>query len=211
MAFWVGVTGAIASGKSTIAHIFSKLNIPIINSDYIAKKITSYRGEALPILHHQLDKKYFLPNGSMDRKIVKQELFINQKFKEKIENILHPIILEKINMYKKKYNQYLYGLIEIPILCEKQKMFLPAVDRVLVIDISECNQIQRVTKRDNILECDATNIILNQSDRQQRNLIADDIIINDYNLDNLYNVVYKLHKFYVHFFTKSYEIKKNMF
>lgn len=202
MTFWVGLTGGIASGKTTASQFFSELNVHIINSDEISKKITAFNGEALNILHKRLDKKYFLKDGSLNRKLVKKEIFINIDFKDRLEKILHPIILKNINIEKNKYDNFVYGIIEIPLLYENKEKFLSIVDRVLVVDISYNNQIHRIVKRDNVLENYANTIILNQADRKDRNLIADDIIVNDNDFCNLKEEVVKLHRFYLDFFKK---------
>ena len=111
--------------------------------------------------------------------------------KDKLESIIHPIVREEIIEFINKSDS-IYKIIMVPLIYEtNSKDFY---DKIIVIDSDESNQVERASQRDNKSKEDIMNIINNQASREQRNSIADEIILNNLTLDDLKNQVIKIHQ-----------------
>lgn len=180
----VGLTGGIGSGKSTVLNIFNSLNIKVFSADQIAKDIFDNNQ---PILL-KISNKF----GTTDRAAIREKIFNNPDERKWLENLLHPLIKIEINNLSKNCKPYC--IVEIPLLIEAN--FSDCVDRVLVVDCPEQMQIQRAMLRDNSSNNSIERIINTQASRRDRLAIADDIIDNSKDIDNLTQQVKKLHATY---------------
>jgi len=200
--FIVGLTGGIGSGKTTIANIFEELNIDIVDADVVAREVVEQGQPALEEIRQYFGKEIVSDSGQLNRTLLRTIIFSDQKKKEWLNKLLHPLIrqslLQQITATKSQY-----CLLVAPLLIENKLHHM--VDRVLVIDVSEQTQIIRVTKRDPSNEEEIKRIIANQIPRNQRIAEADDVINNESTeLQFINNQVTKLHQEY----NKLAEIKK---
>jgi len=200
--FIVGLTGGIGSGKTTISNIFEELNIDIVDADVVAREVVEQGQPALEEIRQYFGKEIVSDSGKLNRTLLRTIIFSDQKKKEWLNKLLHPLIrqslLQQITATKSQY-----CLLVAPLLIENKLHHM--VDRVLVIDVSEQTQVIRVTKRDPSNEEEIKRIIANQIPRNQRIAEADDVINNESTeLQFINNQVTKLHQEY----NKLAKIKK---
>lgn len=189
----IGLTGGIASGKSTVSNIFSELGVPVIDADTISHQLVARDKPALDEIKKVFGNKILDKNGELDRNIMRDIIFNNQKAREQLENILHPLVYEEIEkMVKKLTNPYC--IICVPLLLETKAG--NKVDRILVIDVPENIQLERAALRDRSNIMDIRKIMDTQVSRQERLDAADDIIINDGDIESLRNRISELNDKY---------------
>ena len=190
----IGLTGGIASGKSTICQLFSDRGINIIDADIIARQLVEPHQSCLTQIVQSFGTQILLDTGELDRSQLRRLVFADLKMKHQLEKILHPRIRQQLIIQS---NAALspYCMVCIPLLIESNMFEL--VDRVLVIETSVDTQLDRVCKRDNTSLQQAKKIIASQSTRHQRANIADDIINNNHSAENLNIIVKKLHEKYL--------------
>lgn len=190
----VGLTGGVASGKSTVAELFSQYNIPIIDADIIAQELVAPDQDAFVEIVHTFGKKVVDLDGSLNRHILRKLIFSDPVAKQKLENILHPRIRLQL-LQQSQACDAIYCILAIPLLLEANMADI--VDRIAVTDIEPDLQLKRLCQRDNISEKEAQNMINSQCNRQQRLAIGDDIISNNGSIDSLKQYVDKLHQSYL--------------
>ncbi len=190
----IGLTGGIASGKSTVCEMFNDLGVPIVDADQIVHELIRPGQTALKRIIDKFGDKYLTKEGLLDRKLLRKDIFNNKKLKDELEEILHPLVYAEIDNKVTLLNAP-YCVISIPLLIETNA--LDKVDRVLVVDIPDALQIDRASKRDGVDISEITKILNAQVKRKKRLDIADDIIKNDGDIDNLRIQVENLHKIYL--------------
>lgn len=191
--FVIGLTGGIGSGKSTVAKLFAKLNIDIVDADKIAREIVHPGSELLDKIIIKFGEKILHDDGSLNRAKMREVIFNDLHAKQWLENLLHPVI------YQHMYQQILattspYCIVIIPLLVESHIPY--PIDRILVVDSTEEQQVERIMQRDNISEQAVKNIIAAQASREEKLKIADDVIENTKNEKYLQELVGALHKLY---------------
>ena len=192
----IGLTGGIASGKSTVSKFFSNLSIPIIDADQISHDLTKINGSAYSEVIEYFGENITGENGDIDRKKLGTIVFNSKSKKEKLESIIHPKVLSTIQA-EIKSRRGEYKIIEVPLLIESG--FQEFTNRILVVDCSTETQMERLMKRDGVTEEYAKNILSNQIDRETRLKFANEIVINEKNnsLLKLEDQVKKIHNFYL--------------
>src|SRR3989338_679226 len=145
MGFIVGLTGNIASGKSTVAHAFVKRGIMVINADLIARRLTAANTPALKKIIAHFGQDYLLHDGELDRKKMRAAIFSDAEQKAWLEKLLHPLIKKEIKE-ELKLSTSLYTLIEIPLL--KKRTEYPYLNRVISVITPKHVQIDRLAARD---------------------------------------------------------------
>lgn len=193
MVLKIGLTGGIGSGKSTACEIFSELGVPIIDADIVARKVVQAGMPALQLIKEEFGEDIITKDGLLNRKKVRDQIFTNEIDRKKLENILHPVIYERIVHETENINSS-YCIISIPLLLETEA--LEIIDRVLIIDVSEKLQLSRASVRDNASLNDIERIIRTQISRDNRLAAADDIINNEGDIENLRRQIHDLHEFY---------------
>ena len=193
MVLKIGLTGGIGSGKSTACEIFSELGVPIIDADIVARKVVQAGMPALQLIKEKFGEDIITKDGLLDREKARDQIFTNEIDRKKLENILHPVIYERI-IHETKNIDSSYCIISIPLLLETEA--LDIIDRVLIIDVSEELQLSRASVRDNASLNDIKRIIRTQMSRDNRLAAADDIINNEGDIENLRRQIHDLHEFY---------------
>ncbi len=193
MVLKIGLTGGIGSGKSTACEIFSELGVPIIDADIVARKVVQAGMPALQLIKEKFGEDIITKDGLLDREKARDQIFTNEIDRKKLENILHPVIYERIVHETENINSS-YCIISIPLLLETEA--LEIIDRVLIIDVSEKLQLSRASVRDNASLNDIERIIRTQISRDNRLAAADDIINNEGDIENLRRQIHDLHEFY---------------
>jgi dephospho-CoA kinase len=193
--FVVGLTGGIGSGKTTVANMFNKLGVELIDADIIAREVVEPNTPALAKIKDHFGADFILPDGSLDRTKLRHKIFSSEDDKQWINGLLHPIIRESI-LTKITETTGEYCILVAPLLLENK--LTQYVNRTLVIDVNESTQIERTINRDNSNKNVIEKIIASQISREERLKHADDIIDNSENdLNVIQNQVEKLHNIYV--------------
>lgn len=190
----IGLTGGIGCGKSTVAQIFSALNVPVLDADEIAHRLVEKGQPALAQIRQEFGSAILNPDDSLNRKNLRELVFSDHEQKQKLESILHPLIYKTLQA---ELEQLIapYCIISIPLLFETGMTHL--VDRILVIDCPIETQIERVTIRDKLTVARIQSIIDNQVSRAFRKANADDLIDNSNADYRLAEQVKKLHNLYL--------------
>jgi len=187
----VGLTGGIGSGKSAAGKYFVELGIDVIDADDISKNILDENIKAKELFIKNFGDKFLDKNNNIDRDLLRSEIFINEEKKNILESIIHPIVREEITKFINQSDS-IYKLIMVPLIYETNSQDF--YDKIIVVDCNEENQILRASERDNKSKENIINIIKNQASRENRNSIADEIILNNSTLDNLRNQVIRVHQ-----------------
>jgi len=192
--FRVGLTGGIASGKSTVASLFAALGVPIIDTDVIAREVVAPGTPLLARIAEKLGPGVLAQDGSLNRRSVRDLVFSDPTARATLESLTHPAIRAEMER-QADATSAAYSMLAIPLLAEKGSKSV--VDRVLVVDCDEALQIRRLQARDGSTLEQARAILSAQATREARLAVADDVIRNDGNLHELRDQVAKLHARYL--------------
>ena len=190
----IGLTGGIASGKSTVADLFAGLGVPVIDTDVIAREVVRPGQPALDEIREAFGAGVIAADGTLDRPAMRSIVFGDDKARRRLESILHP----KIGRATREQADAAggpYQVIVVPLLVESSLRAF--VDRVLVVDCDEATQVARLLARDAETEDQARRMLAAQSSREERLAIADDIVTNDGSLDDTRKQVLALHRRYL--------------
>ncbi len=190
--FVVGLTGGIGSGKSTVAGLFEKLGAGIVDTDVIAHLLTQSGGTAIAPIRAAFGPDFIADDGALDRAKMRKLIFSDAAAKHRLEQILHPLILEQARVEMAQMQEKPYIILVVPLLPESPA-FRQLIRRMLVVDSAEATRIARVMDRSRIDATEVRNIIAQQTPRAERLKMADDVIHNDAGLDSLAEQVAVLH------------------
>ena len=191
---YIGLSGGIASGKTIVSDEFSSLGADIIDTDIIARELIFPGSKTLNEIISVFGENVIQDDGNLNRKLMRQIIFSEKDKKITLEKIMHPKIQNEVKL-KIQSASGQYQIIVVPLLL--QSPILDFIHRVLIIDCDEKIQINRLIKRDNISEELAKKMIENQSKREERLAIADDVILNEGRLEEVKHEVKKLNDFYI--------------
>ena len=193
--FVVGLTGGIGSGKSAAADEFARLGATVVDTDAIAHELTAGGGAALAHIEKQFGKA-FISGGAMDRKRMRERVFADPDAKKDLEKILHPMIrAESARRIATAAGPYVIHVV--PLLIESPD-YRKRVDRVLVVDVPEEAQVERVRSRSGLSGDEVRAIMRTQAPRAERLAAADDVIDNAGPREALRTQVAALHQKYLH-------------
>ncbi|CRL61004.1 MULTISPECIES: dephospho-CoA kinase [Proteus] len=194
MAYTVALTGGIGSGKTTVANAFASLGVPLVDADIIARLVVEPHSLGLNALHQHFGDCILLPDGSLNRALLRQIIFENNEEKDWVNNLLHPLIQQETQKQIQQINAP-YLIWVVPLLIENKLTHLAS--RVLVVDVTQEEQIERTMKRDGVSREQVLNILKAQAQRQERLAVADDIIENHDNSQHMIEKVKQLHQHYL--------------
>ncbi len=190
----VGLTGGIASGKSTVADLFAMQGVPVIDTDLIAREVVAPGTPGLEAVVAAFGPDVLQPDGTLDRRRLRVLAFATTARRLQLESILHPRIRSRMEEQCRSSGGP-YQLLVIPLLLESG--LATRVDRVLVVDCSESIQRTRLMVRDGESEAGADRILSAQLDRETRLGRADDVVVNAGSRDELQRRVRELHAMYL--------------
>jgi len=193
-AFRVGLTGGIASGKSTAANFFAALGVPILDSDQIAREVVEPGQPPLERLVERFGPGILTPDGHLDRPALRDIVFSDPKARADLEALTHPAIGAALEAQSAAAGGP-YQILVIPLLVEKN--LAAHVDRVLVVDCDEALQVRRLRERDGSTPAQVQAILSAQVPRAARLKAADDVIHNDADLSAVRDQVAALHARYL--------------
>jgi dephospho-CoA kinase len=191
----VGLTGGIASGKSTVSQRFVELGVPVIDADLAARAVVEPGTPGLALVAERFGPSVLDANGRLDRAVLRNLIFKDPASRKALDAILHPLI--RAAMEKQAENVHgPYLVMAIPLLIESGNP-RDRVDRVLVVDVDEAVQLQRVQARDGSSAEQAGAILAAQSSRSARLAEANDVLPNSTTVADLRQAVDRLHEKYL--------------
>lgn len=191
----IGLTGGVASGKSTVQNLFAALGVPVLDADLVAREVVTPGAPALVQIAAEFGADMLLADGTLDRRRMRERVFANPAERKRLEAITHPHIRARMQAWKSAQTGP-YCMLSVAILIEAGMQTL--VDRILVVDVPESVQEQRLCIRDGIAPTLAAQMLAAQLPRQQRLAVADDVVTNTGDLTALKHCVEQLHRFYLH-------------
>lgn len=190
----VGLTGGIASGKTTVSDYFKHLGVDIIDADVIAREVVAPGTAGLQAIKEKFGSQVLLENGELNRVKLREIVFANNNDKDWLNALLHPIIRNEMQKQTKEAHSA-YCILSVPLLIENGLDEM--VNRTLVVDIDEATQLQRALTRDGSSEQTIKGIMSAQASRESRLSKADDVIHNNKDIKWLQQQVDILHKKYL--------------
>ncbi|MDX1481470.1 MAG: dephospho-CoA kinase [Woeseiaceae bacterium] len=190
----MGLTGGIASGKSTVADLFAELGVDIIDTDVIAREIVEPGMPALDAIRREFGDAVINDDGGLDRGRMRRIVFADEARRRKLEELLHPRIRAEADR-QSEASDSAYHIVVVPLLTESPMR--DEMDRVLVVDCDEATQLRRLLARDAESPDQARRMIDAQVSREARLAIADDVVSNDGDLVATRRQVERLHRKYL--------------
>jgi len=192
--FWVGLTGGIGSGKSTVAAEFVRLGIQQVDADIVARQVVEPGTAALEAIVQQFGEAIRSSDGQLDRSRLRQIVFNDETAKNWLNQLLHPLIRQEMLRQLADATSP-YVLLVAPLLLENKLDQL--VDTVLVVDVSEQTQINRTSVRDGSSESLVQSIMAAQCSREERLARANQVISNEGSSEYLPAKVAELHRIFL--------------
>ena len=174
----IGVTGGIASGKSTVARAFEALGVPWVDADDVAREVVEPGEPALAEIHERFGRRVLNDDGTLNRRALREIVFADPAQRRWLESVTHPRIRARLvdHLARLEASGAPYVLLVSPLLFESGQSEM--ADRCLVIDVSEALQIERTAARDDVDEAQARAIVAAQMPRAERLARADDVLDN---------------------------------
>lgn len=190
----VGLTGGIASGKSTVAEMFAALGVPVIDADRLARDVVAPGTPGLEAVLREFGRALRRPDGSLDRQRLRALVFADPERRRTLEALLHPSIARALEATSRQTGGP-YQLLVVPLLIESG--LDRRVDRVLVVDCPEDLQRSRLLQRDGETPAGVERLLAAQLDRSSRLARADDMVRNTGTLEDTRRQVAGLHNRYL--------------
>jgi dephospho-CoA kinase len=189
----IGLTGGIASGKSTVGGLFAALGVPVIDTDQIAHELVAPGTPLLARVISHFGAQLLTPRGELDRRALRERVFAQVADRAALEALMHPAIMAELRR-RAETAAGAYQIWVIPLLVEHD--LGASVDRVLLVDCAEDLQLRRVQVRDGVTLAQARAVLAAQASRQARLALADDVILNEGDLERVREQVETLHTHY---------------
>lgn len=193
----VGLTGGIASGKTTISRLFAELGVPVVDTDVISRELLEPGQLGYSQVSEHFGESILTSSGTIDRARLREIVFSQREQKSWLETMLHPLIYQRTLEAIRAHVRADYVLVVVPLLFETN--FQSLVDRVLAVDCPAELQIERLVKRDGIERDLAVRMLAQQLDNSTRLARAHDSIDNSGDGSNLQADVARLHRRYLEF------------
>jgi dephospho-CoA kinase len=190
----IGLTGGIASGKSTVAQRFLELGVPVIDADESARSVVASGSPGLAEVIRTFGTNMLTENGELDRRALRNLIFADPERRRELESILHPLIQADMES-RAAASVGPYVVMAIPLLVEGGRR--DRVHRLLVVDVDEQTQLQRLMARDGGTRQQAEAILAAQASRASRLKAADDVLLNAGTVPDLRHAVDQLHQRYL--------------
>jgi dephospho-CoA kinase len=192
--FLVGLTGGIASGKTTVANLFAALGVPIVDTDLLAREVVAPGTALLGEIAAHFGQGILAADGSLDRRALRDRIFKDPAERVWLEERTHPAI-RALTDERVQAATGPYCLVAIPLLVETGARH--RFQRVLVVDCEPELQVARLMARDGITRAAAERMLAAQAPRAVRLSVADDVIRNDGDVPSLRDQVENLHRKYL--------------
>jgi len=189
----IGLTGSIATGKSTVSEIFKKYGIPVIDADKIARDVVKKGSYGLKKIVEEFGKDYLNADGSLNRRKLGDLIFSDKNAKKKLEEIIHPLVrkreAEMIKEIREK-DKDIPIIVDVPLLIETGSY--KYYDKIIVVYVPEDIQIERLIKRDNLSYEEALKRVKSQLSIEEKVKYADYVIDNSRSIEETEKQVIKI-------------------
>ena len=189
----IGLTGGIGSGKSAVADAFAAMGVPVTDTDALAHALTAPGAPGYQAVLETFGASFRRPDGTIDRAALRRHVFSDAAARARLESILHPLIRAAAQREIGEWTAP-YGLLVVPLLLERTGG--TPVDRVLVVDCPEDEQVRRVTARSGLDSAEVRAIMATQLSRADRLARADDVLDNSGSKDTIAPQVAALDRHY---------------
>lgn len=190
MGMILGLTGGIATGKSTVVSIFKSMNFPIIDADVIAREIVEVGTPGLEQVVNAFGSEIVTVEGSLDRKKLGEIIFSDEEKRKKLNKVLSPFLKEAIlTQIADKKNQAPLVIVDIPLLYEGG--YDKFMDKVAVVYVPEEVQLARLMKRDHLTTNEAQQRIDSQMSIEKKKQKADIVFDNEKSIQETEKIVKK--------------------
>ncbi len=192
---FIGLTGGIGSGKTTVSQYLAKQGIEVLDADQISRQLTAPNGLAMDQIREVFGDTVITPENALDRDAMRTLVFSNPEVKQRLEQIIHPLVQQEMISQALRLHHSPYIIFDIPLLIESINRYRPLLNRICVVDCETEVQIERVKKRNGLSEQTIRQILQTQASRETRLLYADDVIYNGkgISLDKLQEQAYNFH------------------
>ncbi|MEM9184624.1 MAG: dephospho-CoA kinase [Pseudomonadota bacterium] len=194
MIYQVGLTGGIASGKSTVAQLFVERGATLVDADLIAHQVVAAGTPGLRAVVKAFGETMLTETGELNRPAMRERVFSDPSARRRLEAIVHPLVRAEMARQITDADGP-YCVVDVPLLTESAQHY--HFDRVLVVDVSVQTQIDRLKARDGLSDSQIAGILDAQASRDQRLALADDTIDNNGALEALPAQVELLHQRYL--------------
>lgn len=193
---WIlGLTGGIASGKTTASAWLAQAGCAVIDADEESRALTRAEGEAIPEIARTFGLEFIGEDGALDRTRMRRLVFENPEARQKLEAIIHPAVRRRVEE-KLRQADGAYNVLVVPLLSSMLR-YRPRLGRLLVIDLPEEEQATRLELRSGLTHAEALSIIRAQASRVERLAAADDILCNCGSREDLLEGLALLHEHYL--------------
>ena len=186
---WIGLTGGIATGKSSVSRLLQTAQSPVIDADQLARVVVAPGTIGLQSIEREFGKSVLLPDLSLDRKALGQITFSNPEARKKLENILHPLIQARTKVLREELEKagHKFAIYDIPLLFETnaQSQF----DAVAVVSCRPEQQRERLRSRNNLTEQEINDRLAAQLPLRDKVSKADFVIDNSGDISHLQSEV----------------------
>jgi dephospho-CoA kinase len=176
MAYVVGLTGGIGSGKTAVADAFATLGVEIVDADALAHRISAAGAQGFAAIRGAFGDAIVSADGELDRGALRRLVFADGAARRRLEAILHPLIRAEAERQVRGWRGA-YGIVVVPLLLEHEGL-RSIIDRILVVDCPEDEQVRRVVARSGLNADEVRAIMATQFDRARRRASADDVLDN---------------------------------
>ena len=164
------------SGKTEVATAFAALGVEIVDADALAHRLSASGTEAFTAIRLAFGETILSGDGDLDRAALRRLVFADVAARRRLEGILHPLIRAEAERQVRNWRGP-YGIVVVPLLLEREGL-RSIIDRILVVDCPEDEQVRRVVARSGLRADEVRAIMATQLDRSQRRAAADDILDN---------------------------------
>lgn len=176
MPYVVGLTGGIGSGKSAVADAFARLGVDLVDADTLAHRLSSPGEAGFDAILAAIPDTALTSAGELDRTELRRRVFADPVLRTRLERALHPLIGAAAKHAIARWRGA-YGVVVVPLLLERGGM-VGIVDRILVVDCPEDEQVRRVVARSGMKPAEVRAIMATQLGRAGRLAAADDVFDN---------------------------------
>jgi dephospho-CoA kinase len=194
VAYVVGMTGGIGSGKTEVARAFGALGIEVVDADEISHRLSMPGQAGHAAIAAAFDPGVLLPSGELDRAELRRRAFADPEARARLEAAVHPLIRREVYREMAAWRG-IYGVVVVPLLIERGGL-AKQVNRVLVVDCAEDEQVRRVVARSGLSPAEVRAIMATQLDRLTRLRDADDVLDNSGSPDAIAPQVVELDRRY---------------
>ena len=198
---FMGLTGGIASGKSTASAQFASLGVSVVDADDVGHTLYEIGGKAVRHIRREFGADFITSDGAIDRDILRGETFRDHRLRRRLEAITHPLIRKEC-LIQMHAAQGIYGMLVAPLLFESE-FITEHLERILVIDCDKKVQLAHGIARGRFTEAQIRNVMKAQMRREERVKRADDVIVNNGDYDSLVDAVANMHEKYLDIFAKG--------